>query len=141
MAEPDSGRSLRMVCNVAAIVMDYENTATDSKGEYVRQVMEYVQENYMESITIDTIADHIGISYSYLRKLYKEATGQNLSDHLNQLRIQKAKQLLLETNYTVKEIASMCGFNHERSFSRSFTQIEGVSPSKFKEISKQPSLQ
>lgn len=128
-------------CNVAAIVMDYENTATDSKGEYVRQVMEYVQENYMESITIDTIADHIGISYSYLRKLYKEATGQNLSDHLNQLRIQKAKQLLLETNYTVKEIASMCGFNHERSFSRSFTQIEGVSPSKFKEISKQPSLQ
>jgi AraC-like DNA-binding protein len=123
-------------CSTAGIVMNFENTGAGSKSEYVRRIMEYVHENYMQCITIDTIADHIGISYSYLRKLYKESTGQNLSDYLNQLRIQKAKQLLLETNYSVKEIVSMCGYNHERSFFRSFTQLEGVSPSKYKELCK-----
>jgi two-component system response regulator YesN len=93
-------------------------------------------ENYNQNITIDNIADYIGISYSYLRMLYKEATGCNLNDYINQLRLQKAKQLLLETNYTVKEIVSMCGFNHERSFFRSFTQSEGISPSKYRELNK-----
>lgn len=123
-------------CNTAAIVMDYGNAGADNKSEYIKQIKEYVHENYNQCITIDTIAEHIGISYSYLRMLYKEATGQNLSDYINQLRIQKAKQLLQETNYTVKEIFSMCGYNHERSFFRIFTQMEGMPPSKYKELYK-----
>lgn len=125
-------------CSMAAEVIDYENAGSDNKSEYIRKIMEYVHENYTQCITIDTIAEHIGISYSYLRKLYKEATGQNLSDYLNQLRIEKAKQLLRETNYPVKEIVSMCGYNHERSFFRSFTQMEGISPSKYKAFCKMP---
>lgn len=121
-------------CSMAAIVMDYRNVEAGGRSEYVKHITEYVRENYDRDITIDSIAEHIGISYSYLRKLYKEATGQNLSDYINQLRIQKAKQLLRETNYTVKEIAAMCGYNHERSFSRTFAQSEGVSPGRYKEL-------
>lgn len=123
-------------CSAVSVVMEYGNAGAGSKSEYIRQINDYVHEYYHQNITIDNIADHIGISYSYLRMLYKEATGRNLSDYINHLRLQKAKQLLLETNYTVKEIVSMCGFNHERSFFRSFTQIEGTSPSKFKELYK-----
>ena len=75
----------------------------------------------------------MGISYSYLRKLFKEATGQNLSDHINTLRQNKAKQLLLETNYPVKDIVNLCGYGNNRSFLRAFTQQEGLSPSKYRE--------
>ena len=126
----------KWLCNAAAIVMDYGNAGAGSKNKYIRQVTDYVHNNYHKSITIDNIADHIGISYSYLRMLYKEATGCNLNDYINQLRLQKSKQLLLETNYSVKEIVYMCGFNHERSFFRIFTQAEGISPSKYRELNK-----
>lgn len=123
-------------CGIAATVM--EHVRIDSKSEYIRQALEYVHEKYTECITIDAIADQIGISYSYLRRLYKESTGQNLSDYINQLRIQKAKKLLKETNYTVKEIVFMCGYNHERTFFRSFTQMVGISPSKYRSKVKTP---
>ena len=121
-------------CSMAAIVMDYRNVSAGGRSEYVKHITEYVRENYDRDITIDSIAEHIGISYSYLRKLYKEATGQNLADYINRLRIEKAKQLLRETNYTVKEIAALCGYNHERSFSRTFAQSEGMSPGRYKEL-------
>ena len=123
-------------CSMAAIVMDYRNVSAGGRSEYVKHITEYVRENYDRDITIDSIAEHIGISYSYLRKLYKEATGQNLADYINRLRIEKAKQLLRETNYTVKEIAALCGYNHERSFSRTFAQSEGMSPGRYKELSR-----
>jgi YesN/AraC family two-component response regulator len=119
-------------CDLAARVMDHGN-ASDKKSEYIKSILSYVQENYQQGITIDSIADHIGLSYSYLRKLFKEATGQNLSDHLNNLRMQKAKQLLRETNFAVKDIVSQCGYSNARSFLRTFTQAEGVSPTKYRE--------
>ena len=117
---------------IYAAAIDYQNVGNAPSGEYMGKILEYVRENYCRDITIDSIADYIGISYSYLRKLFKEATGRNLADYIGELRISKAKQLLCETNYTVKTIAQMCGFNHERSFSRAFTQSEGMSPGKFK---------
>lgn len=49
------------------------------------------------------------------------------------LRMQKAKQLLRETNFAVKDIVSQCGYSNARSFLRTFTQAEGVSPTKYRE--------
>ena len=119
-------------CNIFGTVIDYQNASNSSMGDYMNKILEYVRENYCGNITIDSIALHIGISYSYLRKLFKEATDRNLVDYINELRINKSKQLLSDTNYTIKIIAEMCGFNHERSFSRVFTQYEGVTPGKYK---------
>lgn len=115
-----------------AAVMDYQNVGDASSSEYIGEIIRYVRENYNRDITIDSIAVHIGISYSYLRKLFKEATGRNLADYIGELRIAKAKTLLQETNYTVKAVAQMCGFNHERTFSRAFTQAEGITPGRYK---------
>ena|GEM_PF-5750582 len=120
------------LCNAFAAVIDYRNIAEDAGCEYVKQTVEFVKANYAKDITIDSIASHIGISYSYLRKVFKDATGSNLADYINDLRMQKAKELLCSTNYTIKEIAAMCGYNHERSFSRSFAHAEGMSPGKYK---------
>lgn len=125
----------RWFSEMISVVMDYRQSMETSSGsKYIRDIIEYVKESYTKNIAIESIAEHIGISYSHMRKLFKDATGRNLVDYINTLRIQKAKQLLCETNYTVKEIAAMCGYNHERSFSRAFTHAEGVAPGKYKEM-------
>ncbi len=92
--------------------------------------------NYKNDISIDIIAEKIGISYSYLRKIFKEKTDKNLFDYINELRINDAKGMLRNTRLTVKEISSQCGYNHERSFSRAFTQYEGVPPGKYRDANK-----
>jgi AraC-like DNA-binding protein len=115
-------------------VIDYQNASQEVGNEHIRRVMEYVKAHYAEGITIDDIASYIGFSYSYLRKIFKDVTGRNLTDHINELRIKKAKKLLRDTPYTVREIAMQCGYTHERSFSRAFVQAENVSPGKYKEM-------
>jgi len=122
------------LCSRIAIVMDYSNANREGAGEYIKRITAYVRENYDRDITIDSVAEHIGISYSYLRRLYKEATGQNLVDYINELRLQKAKRLLRQTDYTVREVADLCGFHHERSFSRAFAHAEGLPPGKYKTL-------
>lgn len=124
------------ICGILEALLDWKNVENAAGSRYMKRITAYVDQNYSEDITIDSIASYIGISYSYLRKLFKEATGSNLADYINDLRIQKAKQLLIETNYKIGTIAEMCGFNHERSFSRAFSQAEGMSPGKYKSLQK-----
>lgn len=116
-------------------VMEYQSNM-GSNMKYVQQAMEYAKQNFSEGITIDLIAQHLGISYSYLRKIFKAATGQNLVDYLNVLRLEQAKKLLLETDLTIREISAKCGYNHERSFSRAFLQAENMTPGKFREANR-----
>ena len=127
------------LCNVYGAAIEYQNVGDSNIGDHMSKILDYVHKNYSGNITIDSIALHIGISYSYLRKLFKEATDQNLVDYISRLRINKAKQMLSETNYTIKIVAEMCGYNHERSFSRAFTQSEGITPGKYKALHKKDS--
>lgn len=118
-------------CGLVAEIMAYQQS---TNGKYIGEILSYVKNHYCENITIENIADHVGLSYSHLRKVFKDATGRNLAEYINALRLEKAKQLLLETNYTVKQVAALCGFYHEKSFSRAFTQAEGISPGKYKSM-------
>ena len=116
-------------------VMEYQSNQ-GSNMRYANQAMEYAKQNFSEGITIDSIAQQLGISYSYLRRVFKAATGQNLVDYLNTLRLDQAKKLLLETDLTIREISAQCGYNHERSFSRAFLQSEKMTPGKFREANR-----
>ncbi|NLY90848.1 MAG: helix-turn-helix domain-containing protein [Firmicutes bacterium] len=118
-------------CGLVAEIMAYQQS---TNGKYIGEILSYVKNHYSENITIENIADHVGLSYSHLRKVFKDATGRNLAEYINALRLEKAKQLLLETNYTVKQVAALCGFYHEKSFSRAFAQAEGISPGKYKSM-------
>lgn len=78
------------------------------------------------------MAKQIGISYSYMRKIVYELTGKSVIDYLNQLRIEKAKQLLMDTDLTIKQIASEVGYYNLQSFNRFFRKYEGMPPSSYK---------
>lgn len=80
-----------------------------------------------------------GYSSSYFRKLFKSATGQSPLAYLNNLRIQSAKNYLLQyaQTLTIQQIADMVGFRDSYYFSRMFKKLVGVSPRRFIEESKQ----
>ena len=99
---------------------------------YSERIVRHLEAHYREDIVFEDMAKEIGISYSYMRKIVYELTGKSLIDYLNQLRIEKAKQLLASTELTITEIAAEVGYPNVRNFTRFFHKFEGMPPSRYK---------
>lgn len=113
-------------------IIDYCNNRQQQDCQYIRRIIEYIDKNYQKDIGIETIADNVGMSYSYARKIFKEKTGKSMVDYLNIKRIEKAKEFLQKSDYGIMDIALKVGYNNDQSFNRFFKKYEGVSPSDFR---------
>ncbi len=102
---------------------------TGSAGEYVRMVKAYIHSHYMESVTISSIASHIGIDRSYLCRLFKAAEGVSPKEYLISYRLNLAKSLFSETSYSVSEVARLVGYSDALDFSKIFKSRFGMPPS------------
>lgn len=96
---------------------------------YMREPIQYINTKYCESIMVQQIADHCGVDRAYLSKIFKYATGKTLQEYLIQFRIKRAKQLLKDTDLSVKYVSYSVGYNDPFTFSKVFKKQEGVSPS------------
>ncbi|UUZ82846.1 AraC family transcriptional regulator [Paenibacillus sp. P26] len=99
-----------------------------SKDRYVQKALEYIETNYSHSMSVESMADQIGLSRKYLARRFKEATGRTPQDFLVQYRISKAADLLSEPSLSVSEIAYSVGYRDPLLFSRMFKRLRGVSP-------------
>jgi len=94
----------------------------------VALISEYIALHYAKDLHLEMIADEIGLSPKYVSKLFKETTGSSITDTISRTRMEKAKQLLLETDLKVGEIAEMTGIASRTTFLRVFKKYEGISP-------------
>lgn len=99
----------------------------------VEQVINYMSENFSQSITLEELSEHIKISPSYLGTLFKSVTGKSPINYLIDIRLHKAKELLLD-GHIVSHVAEEVGFNDLFYFSKCFKKNEGISPSQYKQI-------
>lgn len=97
-------------------------------NDSMRRAISYIRMNYQSDINIAEVAEYAGVGGRYLRKLF--ATHLNISplDYLNQVRVNKAIELLRNTEMSIKEICFNCGFKSPQYFSRKFKQEIGMSP-------------
>lgn len=101
--------------------------------KYVVSVKEYIANNYFNSsISLSSTAEYIGINTSYLSKLFRDNAGEHFTDYLNKYRIEKAKQLLSSTHFTIQEIGFKTGFNTIQNFNRVFKKIVGKTPGQYR---------
>lgn len=102
----------------------------------IKQAKLMIFENMHQTISQEEIAQSIGMGYSLYRKKFKEYTGASPAQYQIQMRINKAKDLLITTNQSVKELASELGFESPDYFFRLFKQKTGFTPSDFREKNK-----
>lgn len=95
-------------------------------------VLEYVHLHFTEHITIKDVADTFHINSAYLGRIFQKATGINFKKYINNLRIQEAKRLLLQTDKLIYEIANESGFAESSYFISKFSNEVGISPSDFR---------
>lgn len=84
-----------------------------------------------ETLNLETVSDHVGLSRVYFCKLFHQMEGVSFSTYLRHVRIERAKQLLLNTNMKVFEISNAVGFSHAKYFSQVFRQEVGITPVEF----------
>ena len=95
----------------------------------IRQVVSYINKNFSENISLSSISERFEVQYNYLSSLFHEQVGVSFKQYLKNIRIEYAKELLLNTNMRVNEIAYRVGYNDEKYFARIFKQQFGVAPS------------
>lgn len=111
---------LRLICR--AVDLD----GRDSQG-LSEDIIRYVKEHYKDcNMNISAIAGEIGITPRYMSKIFKEQTGMNLLNFINDVRIEHAKALLKTTGKTVDEISEEAGFTNSRTFRRNFQKAAGM---------------
>lgn len=112
-----------------------KNSSAVKSQKYIdrlRVVLDYVEENYQEPLTLQGVADHFNVSMEYLARILKKYTGNTFKMHLNQVRVSKAFRDLLETDYSILEIAMRSGFPDTRSFINVFRDTYGMTPSQYR---------
>ena len=119
---------------VLQVTGNKENNAGSKLAEMIKQ---YVMENYAENLSLEQIGMDLGISPKYMSRLFKQKIGKNLTDYINEVRISKAKEILIATNTKIGEIAAMVGIESRATFLRVFKKMEGISPNEYRMLKKQ----
>ena len=98
-------------------------------ADLVSKVKAYVLQHYREDIGVNSIADHLNITPNYLSRIFHTQSGIKLSDHLSEVRITKAKELLKNSNIAIKDVSMQVGYYNAKHFAKVFQKIVGVTPS------------
>lgn len=93
--------------------------------------IERIKEDFGRPLTLDLMAGELGISSARLSRLFVEGTGRGFSDFLIEYRIERAKEMLLEPEAAIKQVAAACGYPDPNYFSRLFKKVTGLTPSAF----------
>jgi YesN/AraC family two-component response regulator len=110
-----------------------EVNAADTQTHFAK-IMKYIRQNYKKDIDINTLAESVGLSYSHARKVFRDQTGENIVNFINNYRINEAKRLLRETKLNINEISLSLGYNNNQSFNRFFKKYEGITPGEFRNL-------
>ncbi|ACT01801.1 helix-turn-helix domain-containing protein [Paenibacillus sp. JDR-2] len=116
---------------MCSIVVSRKN---DGHTRIIEAIKTYISSHFSDSdLTLYRVAEAVERPEKYISQLFKEVTGSNLSDYLEQVRMENAIALLRENRYTVDEISSRVGYNSSHSFRRAFKRVTGVSPSSYRQ--------
>jgi AraC-like DNA-binding protein len=105
----------------------------NSEPPMITRAKQFIEENQTEDLSLDQVAKAVNTSTFYFCKMFKKATGLNFTEYVSRVRIEKAKNLLLNPNLRISEIAYEVGFQSLTHFNRVFKKIVGQSPTEYRD--------
>ena len=124
-SQPDSlGRYFREYAK------QFLHASEDSRP--AQAIVRYINEHYCEDLSIASLSEQFGFSANYISNLLKQELGISYNKYISQLRMNRAKELLLSTSQSVKEITAACGYYSQSHFTKLFMEHEGCTPTEFR---------
>lgn len=107
--------------------------AEKSTDKIAHRLREFINDHYSEELSLDILADKMGVSSKYLSRVFKQVMGVNLSDYLAFVRVEKIKELLM-TDMPLNQIMESAGVFNRTTFTRMFRRQEGMTPSEYRSL-------
>lgn len=104
----------------------------EGKNEFLKTIIEYMNKNYDENITISDLACEVCMSKSYFMQKFRDSAGMGAIEYLSQLRVRKACEILRDSDISSGDTAFMCGFRNISNFNRQFRKIVGMTPKEYR---------
>lgn len=124
-----------IVLHILGLILSVSQNHLFETNEVTRKIEQakiIMNENIYKNIEPEILAEKLNISYSWFRKVFKDYTGYAPAKYFQELKLRKAKQLLVETSHTVKEIAYMLDYNSTEHFFSLFKKINGYTPLEYR---------
>ena len=112
--------------------MDTGKVLKENDLKMLQKVFDYLDANYQNEITAQSIAEICNLSYSYFSRQFKQLMGKTFTDYLNYIRITEAEKLLLSTDMNITQVALEIGFSSSSYFIQQFKHYKNISPKQFK---------
>ena len=122
---------LLLLCRSYSTQKTEHLSAQESVQAYVCSAVLYIKSNIGRKLTVDEIADAVGVSKYHLMRQFKRFAGYTITNYTNFIRCEYAKELLQTGKYKTKEVAVLCGFENESYFYTVFKKHTGALPSEF----------
>lgn len=106
-------------------------------SDSVLKIIEYIKERYADSVTLEELANYVHMNRSYISHLFKKETGSNINTYLLEFRMDRAKELLINSKDSIQDISCQIGISDSAYFSKVFKKYVGISPLEFRRISNQ----
>ncbi len=100
----------------------------------IRIVKKYIQENYMKPVTLEETSAMVGFNSAYFSTLFKKMCGVNFTDYLTETRINKAKELLRDTDLNIADICGRVGYSDLKYFTQNFRKLTGLKPREYRKL-------
>lgn len=110
-----------------------KNSKYSNSKLIVSRAVNYIKNNYDKKISLEDIALELNLSKHYFCSVFKKETGETTSLYINKLRINKAKKMLLNQDYKIKEIFEEVGFSNQHYFSKVFKKITGMTITEYRD--------
>lgn len=115
---------------------ELENKKNSKHDELIIKINQIIDANYGDyELSLNSIAETLGMTPTYIAILYKKYTLSTVLDKIIQIRMEKARQLLIKTDFSIAEISEKSGFNNSTYFYKVFKKINGVTPSDYRKNS------
>lgn len=112
----------------------YEFKCSYRNTQDLNEAIRFIHENYHRPLDLAMVSNHVSLNYSYFSNLFKKSVGKGFAEYLRDVRLDKARRLLAETEHKIIEVAAMVGYESYKSFTRAFRDVMDMQPTEYRQL-------
>ena len=114
-----------------------ERGLQDAPGDYTQKIIAYISRHFRQPVTMEMLAEEVGITPNYLSKVFKDSCGMTVLEYLSLTRINYAKKLLTQSSENIIDVAMDSGYNNTANFNKAFKKYTALTPKQYRAMAKQ----
>ncbi|MFF2911570.1 response regulator [Paenibacillus sp. NPDC057934] len=112
----------------------YEYKCSYRNTQDLNEAIRFIHESYHKPLDLAMVSNHVSLNYAYFSNLFKKNIGKGFAEYLRDVRLDKARRLLAETDHKIVEIATMVGYESYKSFTRTFREVMDMQPTEYRQL-------